>query len=260
MAWIEELGGQVFLLAIAMTRVASAFIVLPAFAPGTVPPLVRNSIFVSMGLIVFMLQPDLATAELHALALIGIFAKEAAIGLAIGLFFAIFLWAMETAGQIIDGQVGMMMSQIIDPLSGHQTSLNGAFLARLANFVFMFSGGLLLVVGVLLESYAIWPVMSGLPQMERAGASLFAGEFQRLMTVAVMFAAPALVILLTVDLALGLVNRYAQQLNVFSLSLSLKAWLATAVMLMILGTIVRSLIEDLQARPDFILDALRSLT
>lgn len=260
MDWLEQLGGQVFLLAVAMTRIASAFIVLPAFAPGTVPPLVRNSIFVSLGLIVYMLQPEIGASELHALALIGIFAKEAAIGLAIGLFFAIFLWALETAGQVIDGQIGMAMSQIIDPLSGHQTSLTGAFLARLANFVFMFSGGLLLVIGVLLESYAIWPVMSGVPHLERAGAALFAEEFQRLMTVAVMFAAPALVILLTVDLALGLVNRYAQQLNVFSLSLSIKAWLATAVVLLILGTIVRSLIEDIQSRPDFILNALRGLT
>jgi type III secretion protein T len=259
MDWLGEFSGQVLLLAIAATRVAACFLVLPAFAPETVPPLVRNSIFMSLGLVVFLVQPAIAEADLNAFTLIFIFTKEAAIGLAIGMFFAIFLWALETAGRIIDGQIGMAMAQIVDPLTGHQTSLTGSFLARLANFVFMFAGGLMLVMGVLLESYGIWPVMSGVPHLERAGAILFASEFQRLMTLAVMFAAPALIILLTVDLSLGLVNRFAQQLNVFSLSLSIKAWLATAIVLMLLGSFIRALIADLEVRPDTILDALRSL-
>jgi type III secretion protein T len=244
---IDALAGQVLYLALATMRIAGAFLILPVFTPEIVPALVRNSIFVSLGLIVFLLQPDIATAQLHPFAWAALFAKEAAFGLAIGFFFSIFLWALEAAGQIID------------PLTGHQTSLTGSFLARLANFVFMFSGGLLLVVGVVLESYAVWPIMEAAPRLDRAGSALFSDELQRLMTTAVLFAAPALVILLTVDLALGLVNRYAQQLNVFALSLALKAWLATAVVLLLLGAILQSLIGDMRLRPDAVLEAIRAL-
>lgn len=256
---MDLLAGQVLYLALATMRVAGAFLILPIFTPETVPPLVRNSIFVSLGLIVFLLQPDIAQAQLHPLQWAMLFAKEAAFGLAIGFFFAIFLWALEAAGQIIDAQIGMGMAQVVDPLTGHQTSLTGSFLARLANFVFMFSGGLLLVVGVILESYAVWPVMEAAPRLDRAGAALFGGELQRLMTLAVLLAAPALTILLTVDLALGLVNRYAQQLNVFALSMALKAWLATAVVLLLLGAFVQGLLDDVRLRPEAVLEAIRAL-
>lgn len=259
MPTIEILAGQVLFLAVATTRVATAFLMLPVFAPQTVPPLVRNSIFVSLGLIVFLIQPDIAQEQVQPLAWIAIFVKEAAFGLAIGFLFSIFLWALEAAGQVIDSQVGMAMAQVVDPLTGHQTSLTGSFLARLANFVFMFSGGLLLVTTVILESYAIWPVMESMPRLDTAGALLFGNAFQRLMGLAVVFAAPALVIMLTVDLALGLVNRYAQQLNVFALSLALKNWLGTAVVLLLLGSMVNGLVEDIYERPDVIMDALRAL-
>jgi len=55
------------------------------------------------------------------------------------------------------------------------------------------------------------------------------------------------------------VNRYAQQLNVFALSLALKAWLATAVVLLLLGAILQSLIGDMRLRPDAVLEAIRAL-
>ena len=49
-----------------------------------------------------------------------------------------------------------------------------------------------------------------------------------------VLAAPAIVILLVIDMSFGLVNRYAPQLNVFALTLPIKAWLATGIILMML--------------------------
>jgi type III secretion protein T len=46
-------------------------------------------------------------------------------------------------------------------------------------------------------------------------------------------------------LSLGLVNRYAQQLNVFSLTLPLKAWVATWIVLLSLGTFVEVITRHL---------------
>jgi type III secretion protein T len=53
------------------------------------------------------------------------------------------------------------------------------------------------------------------------------------------------VVLLIIDLSFGLVNRYAPQLNVFALTLPIKAWLATAMILMLLGVYVEILLERL---------------
>jgi type III secretion protein T len=233
--WLSAIFANTMVLAVGATRIAAAFMLLPLLSPETVPPLVRNSIFLAFG-------------------------KEALIGVVIGFFFGTMLWAFEAAGQIIDAKVGATMAQIVDPLSGHQTSLNGEFLARLANFVFMFSGGLLLLVGTILDSYAIWPIGSLTPVLSLRSLALFEGEFSRLMVLAVMLATPALAILYLVDGGLGLINRYAPQLNVFALGLAIKSWIATAVILAMLTGLVQLLLNEIGARPSTVLQVLKAMS
>ena len=79
------------------------------------------------------------------------------------------------------------------------------------------------------------------------------------MRLSLLIAAPALVLLYVVDGVLGLVNRFAQQLNVFSLSGSLKAFLANWILLVQLSTLVVLLADDLLARPAVVLETLRRL-
>ena len=255
----DGLYGQVLILAVAITRVATAFALVPVFAPDTLPPLVRNSVFVAFAIMALAFQPGAASlVDLTPEAWAGLFAREALIGLLIGFFFSAILWAFEAAGQIIDLKVGASLAQLIDPLSGHDTSLNGAFLGRLANFVFMFSGGLLLLATVILESYAIWPLTSTGPRFQMAGLPLVVGEFSRLMTLAVLIAAPAVIVLHLVESGLGLINRFAPELNVFSLSLSIKSWLATLVLLATSSTLVQMLLDDTLSRRGVVLDLLRA--
>lgn len=256
---IAPFFSQSLLVALALTRIATAFVLLPIFSPETVPALVRNSLFLAFGLIVLAYQPQILSTQLTAPQLVTLFAKEAFVGLVIGALFGTLLWAFEAAGQIIDTKVGATMAQVIDPLSGHTTSLNGEFLGRMANFVFMFSGGLLILVGVILESYAVWPITDLAPALKPAGVRLFEVEFSRLLTYAAILAAPALVVLFVVDAGLGLVNRFAPQLNVFSLGMAIKAWLATAILLAVAGGLINLLIRDMATRSDFIMGVLRAL-
>ena len=240
---------QLLLLGIASARIALAFAMLPLFSTETVPPLVRNSILLSLGLVSLALQPALDLKLFTAVDWIAVFAKEAFVGLLIGFFFGSILYALEAAGQIIDAKIGATMAQVVDPLSGHQTSLNGAFLGRMANLVFIFSGGLSLLVGVLLESYAIWPIAATFPHLAPAGLGLFEAEFSRLMVLATLMAAPILAVLFVIDLGLGLVNRFAQQLNVFQLSLSIKSFTGTAMILLLLTGYVQAVVADVAHRP-----------
>mgnify|MGYP000884484592 CR=1 FL=1 len=54
-----------------------------------------------------------------------------------------------------------------------------------------------------------------------------------------------MVILLVIDLSFGLMNRFAPQLNVFALTLPIKAWLATAIILLLLGVYIEILVDRL---------------
>jgi type III secretion protein T len=98
-------------------------------------------------------------------------------------------------------------------------------------------------------------VTSGFPTLSKAGEFLFIDGFAGLMTMSLVLAAPALVVLALVDLCLGLINRYAQQLNVFALSLSIKTWLSTWIVLLCLGVFVDFVLRQI-AKSSNLLDVL----
>ena len=85
----------------------------------------------------------------------------------------------------------------------------------------------------------------GYPELRASGLHLFVGQFSYMMTALLVMAAPAMVLLLLIDLSFGLVNRYAPQLNVFALTLPIKAWIATAMTLLLLGVFVEIVLTKL---------------
>ena len=253
------LGDTALLLGLSATRVAVAFLLVPLFTAELIPAMVRNAMFMAIALLSLALQPSAGPLVLNGWQWISMFAKEAFIGGSIGLLFAGVMWAFEAAGQVIDSKVGTTQAQVTDPLSGHQTSLNGAFFARLASWVFMAGGGFMVMIGTLFESYARWPVRAPLPTLAAGGAQLFESEFGRIMVLTLLIAAPALVLLYIVEGVLGLINRFAQQLNVFSLSMSLKAVAATWIIWIQLASLVQLLQEDLLTRGGIAIQSLRAL-
>ena len=237
------------LLALALTlpRIAGAFLMLPLLTTETVPAMVRNSFMVSLAIVAIPIAlarapPIEAAGTAHWSAIV---LKETFIGVSIGFCYGIVFWAISSAGVIIDTQVGMSMAQIFDPIQGHQTTLHGEFLSEFAAWVFMASGAFLIFLDLLMSSYAIWPPTSFFPNLAATGVNLFVGHFSFFMTTVLVLAAPAIVILLVIDMSFGLVNRYAPQLNVFALTLPIKAWLATGIILMMLGVFIEVLVGRL---------------
>ena len=231
--WMMEL----LLVGIASARFGFAFAIIPLFAQNTIPATVRNAIILTFGGVAFALQPNFMVQDIGTFGWAIMLLREAGIGIAIGFFFATILWAMEAAGEIIDAKVGATIGQILEPNGGTMTSLTGSLLQRLA----------------------IWPIAKSWPVLDPQSLILFEGEFGRLMTLALVFAAPILVMLYVVDAALGLLNRFAQQLNVFSLSLSIKSWAATALLLILVPLLAQAVLKDLSTRSDVVRAVARTL-
>lgn len=242
----DLLSNPLMALALTLPRIAGAFIMLPLLTQQNMPATVRNSFLVSLAIIALpMALAGLPAGGMAVADLAPIVLKELFLGIAIGFVFGVVFWAIGAAGYILDMQVGMTIASIFDPVQGHQTSLHGQFLSQLAAWVFMASGAFLIFLDLLLTSYTIWPVMSFFPDIGGSMLNLFVGQFSYLMTAALLLAAPAIVILLVVDLSFGLVNRYAPSLNVFALTLPIKAWLVTAIILLMLGTFIEFVLQRL---------------
>lgn len=259
LALYGSLGDIALLLGLSTTRVAVAFLLVPLFTNDLIPAMVRNALFIAIALLSLMLQPAPGPLSLGTWQALTLFAKEAFIGGAIGFMVAGVMWAFEAAGALIDTKAGTTQAMVQDPMSGQQTTLNGALFGRLASFVFMAGGGFMVMIGALLESYALWPVQAPFPSLVQGGMRLFETEFGRIMALTLLVAAPALVLLYVIEGVLGLINRFAQQLNVFSLAASLKAVAAIWIIWVQLITLVQLLQDDLLSRGGVALRSLRAL-
>jgi type III secretion protein T len=253
------LSDVALLLGLSATRVAVAFLLLPLFTGELVPQMVRNALFMAIALLGMALQPAPEPLQLSAVQWISTFAKEAFIGAVIGFMTGGVMWAFEAAGALIDTKAGTSQAQVQDPMSGQSTTLNGALLGRLASVVFMAGGGFMVFIGAMLESYALWPVRAPFPSLLQGGMRLFETEFGRILALTLLVAAPALVLLYVIEGVLGLINRFAQQLNVFSLSGSLKAVAAIWIIWVQLFSLVQLLQDDLLSRGAIALRTLRAL-
>jgi type III secretion protein T len=259
LANVDLWSAQALLVGLSATRIAVAFLLLPLFSSDVLPALVRNALFIALAGLSVALQPTVDVAAFRALDWLRLFGKEVFIGSVTGVLFGTVLWAFEIAGQVIDMKTGAALAQVIDPLSGHQTPLTAALLSRLASFVFMASGGFLLLVGLLMQSFALWPVASNVPLPQAATVSIVEAGFGRIPALALLVSAPFLVVLYVVEGAFGLVNRYAPQLNVFALSGAVKLLAAQTLLAMLLFQLGQLVVDDIAARPAEVLRSLHAI-
>ena len=230
----QILSAPVSSLALSVPRMGAAFLILPLMTGDIVPPMVRNVFLVSLSLAVVPLVSPTLPAQTLGAAVVPLLMKEIFIGVVLGYSFGLVFWALEGAGEIIDAKVGTTTAQIVDPLMGHQTSLMGAFLGRLTGYLFVAVGGLLVFLDLLLSSYTLWPIYQAFPSLDLFTMDFFILRFDAFMATTLLVATPVLLALTLVEFGLGFVNRYAPQLNVFSISLSLKAWLAVFLVLLMI--------------------------
>lgn len=240
------LGDNLIVLSLSAMRVSIAFLLLPLFSKEGVPAIVRNSMFLSMALLSILIQPSAQIDQFSTAMWISLFAKEALIGSVIGVFFGLFLWAFEAAGVIIDMQTGASFALFFDPVVGNEVTLIGTFLSRWASFVFLASGGLLLMTGVLLESFVIWPLVMPVDGLKMASVALFEAELSRFFALTIRIAAPIMAVIFLIDVSMGLINRFAQQFNVFFLSMSIKSIATVLLLIVMLPFLIDILVDEMQ--------------
>jgi type III secretion protein T len=173
---------------------------------------------------------DAAAQEHRAVETVLILVREVSLGALIGFVLAIPMWAVEAMGDIIDTQRGANMSQMLNPLTGHEASPLGLlFNQAIVTFLFV-TGGFGLVVRVVYDSYALWPVFSRWPGMGHAAGSVALAQVDHLMRLTVLLAAPAVFAMFLSEAGLALVSRFVPQLQVFFMAMPIKSAVAFIVL------------------------------
>lgn len=208
---------QLWMLLFVMVRVSAAFIAAPVFGAVSVPLQVRIALSGAIGILVLGAQPVTAPAEVFALTTFLAIASEALVGLALGFVLQIAFAAPLIAGELIGTSMGIGFAAAIDPQNGRSSTALGQFMMTLLTLLFLSINGHLVLVDLVVRSYAVMPPGDGWVAPERLrDIALFGGYA---FTAGLLLALPVGFLLLCLNLVVGMLSRSAPALNLFAVGL-----------------------------------------
>lgn len=242
---LSEFFDLIINMMLAGTRMTVVLYTVPFIHQSTVVPMVRNAIVLAF---MIPLLPMIMSYQLPqqktVLFMGGLFFKEALIGFVIGFLVSIVFWAAQCAGRVIDMQRGSFFAIMTDPLTKSETTPMGNFLFQLATILFFVCGGFREMIGAIIDSHSVWPVHRFFPHMDQHLVDFAAQQLSRCLNLAVIFAAPIVISALMADLALGMLNRFAPQVNVFMISLPTKSTIASFILVIYISFYLKYLQEN----------------
>jgi flagellar biosynthesis protein FliR len=200
-------------------RIFAWMMIAPPMATGGVPKMIKTVLSVGIGLAVVPVARAHAPAA-EFLPVAASLLEQVLIGAALGFLTRMVFAAVETAGGFIDLFGGFSLSAAYDPLQTTMTSIFGRFYALLATTLIFATNAHLLIFQGFLRTFSTIP-LDGALSLDRLDHVL-AGGLTELFVAALQIAGPLIVVLFIADIALGVLNRIAPQLNAFSMSFPIK--------------------------------------
>ena len=222
-----------------MARMTSAFSVTPFLSSQILPGYVRNSIILSFALFLYPVVSPGIPENVGSMVLFGaIIFKEIVIGILIGYLASIVFWAAECVGSFIDNQRGATMGSSINPMTETEDSPLGIMLQLVLIVLFFTTGGFLTFLFGLFESYKVWPIFSFYPHFGEQFPLFILQQVDSLVRLTVVLAAPIIIAIFVTEFGLGLINRFAPQLNVFVLSMPIKSAIASFLLILYTSVLI----------------------
>lgn len=216
---------------LAQGRMTGFFAFIPLFHQQVLPGILRSVVSSIFSLIMVpVLMVEVGATHLNGFMILGLFMKEVFVGAGIGFFCAVPFWSFEAAGFLIDNQRGASVASIINPLSDSDSSPTGIFFSQTFIALFVSLGGINLLLTTLYHSFSLWGIISWVPHLDNGSIPLLLSLIDRLVGIGVLLASPALIAMFLVELGLGLISRFAPQLQVFFIAMPVKSALALFVL------------------------------
>lgn len=199
------------------SRLLALFATAPFFNHTSIPMMAKVGISLLITIIVAPTLPAMPDVGIASATGLFIMAQQIVIGAAIGITMQVVFAAVEAAADMVGLQMGLGFAQLYSGSTDGSTDV----LSRLMNMVtvlaFLSIDGHLQVLGTLIDSFYRVPITAtpiaatGLRTLVGWGATLFSSGL--------LLALPVIIALLTVNLALGVLNRAAPQIGVFQVGL-----------------------------------------
>jgi flagellar biosynthetic protein FliR len=219
---------RIQLLLLLLMRVGGLMMTAPVFSHNSVPRRVALAMTLGFGVILLPLFNDTPLPQTGSLIMLVFFClTEFLVGVVISLVFSVIFQSIRFAGAIVGYQIGFSMVNVVDPSSSEQVSVIGEFWFLLATLIFICLNGHHLIITGLVDSYRAIPLGAGSPS-GAVGEWLI--KYSALVFVlGVKFAAPAILTVFLVDVAMGVLARTMPQMNIFIVGFPVKIYAGLAV-------------------------------
>ncbi|EAM8640854.1 flagellar type III secretion system protein FliR [Salmonella enterica] len=210
-----------------LLRVLALISTAPILSERAIPKRVKLGLGIMITLVIAPSLPANDT-PLFSIAALWLAMQQILIGIALGFTMQFAFAAVRTAGEFIGLQMGLSFATFVDPGSHLNMPVLARIMDMLAMLLFLTFNGHLWLISLLVDTFHTLPIGSNpvnsnaFMALARAGGLIFLNGL--------MLALPIITLLLTLNLALGLLNRMAPQLSIFVIGFPLT--LTVGIMLM----------------------------
>ncbi|OGR35162.1 MAG: flagellar biosynthetic protein FliR [Desulfovibrionales bacterium GWA2_65_9] len=201
-------------------RISVVLFVMPFFGDN-IPAVVKATLLIVLTLAVWpklSFPPEYFPA--HPASLVAMFAGEIVLGMTLGIIVRMLIAAVQIGGAIINFQMGFSMVNAVDPMTGQQEPVTTHFIYMCTMLTFLTLNGHLNLLRALGSSFELVPP-GGLFLTPTLMSEIMLFSKQ-MFILGVRIAAPVILALFLVDLALALISKMAPQMNVMTMGFPLK--------------------------------------
>lgn len=255
-----EIGNYVKLAVLASQRMLAAMLVIPFLSQGSIPALPRHALVVALTpFVVPSLPPDIFKSNPGWVFFASIAMREVALGVFMGMVIAVPLIVLEGVGHMLDFQSGLASAAVYDPATHEETGPFGRMFSQVAIWLLFGPVGIMSVAAVMIYSFELWPVLSSGPFADFPSYKAAIQSSNALLRAILTLAAPPVVALILVEFSMGLVGRFAPQLDVNISAMPLKTLVAAGAAALILSYVLDIAREE-RSWSDRALNYMRSVT
>lgn len=233
---------------IVLTRLSGLITTAPLFSTYPIPPQVKVWL---VALIAFIMYPMVVAKSsfivpTNMIALTLFLIKEFIIGALIG-FIANFIFAgVQMSGQFLSQQIGLAMSNVLDPATQSQVPVIGEFYLLLTTMLFLVLNAHQMLFTTVYQSFITIPPGINLlfaPAMVDQVLHLSSDIF----LIALKVVLPIFCVLFVLEVLLGVLAKMIPQMNIFMVAIPVKIYVGLILMILFappMAGYLRNLIEN----------------
>lgn len=212
---LDQLNGWIGQFLWPFVRVLALIGASPLFSESSIPTTVKIGLGFMLTVAIAPGLGPMPAVPLNSYDALWIVLQQVLIGMSMGLVMRIVFAAVQTAGEFVGLQMSLSFASFFDPSVGANTAVLSRLFNIIAMLVFLTLDGHLLMLAALTRSFEVLPISTtgldpnGWGVLIEWGGSIF--------TAGLLLALPLICAQLTLNLALGILNRASPQLTVFAI-------------------------------------------